>query len=120
MVRGGILREEQDSDTDGHQRKSRQAAQGRGDPDVSYLTRVSYQHSPALRQPRRHHPNRAGGTRGEPGGKRSWQGNAQTGARAEPEVGLQGMQERARQLGGSLEIRSGSDGTSVIAVLPLA
>jgi signal transduction histidine kinase len=39
---------------------------------------------------------------------------------AEPEVGLQGMQERARQLGGSLEIRSGGDGTSVIAVLPLA
>ena len=46
-------------------------------------------------------------------------GMPQPGASAEPEVGLQGMQERARQLGGSLEIRSGSDGTSVIAVLPL-
>ena len=47
-------------------------------------------------------------------------GMPKRGARREPEVGLQGMQERARQLGGSLEIRSGSDGTSAIAVLPLA
>ena len=46
-------------------------------------------------------------------------GMPKRGAGAEPEVSLQGMQERARQLGGSLEIRSGSDGTSVIAVLPL-
>jgi len=47
-------------------------------------------------------------------------GMPKRGAGREPEVGLQGMQERARQLGGSLEIRSGNEGTSVIAVLPLA
>jgi signal transduction histidine kinase len=47
-------------------------------------------------------------------------GMPERGAGREPEVGLRGMQERARQLGGSLEIRSGSEGTSVIAVLPLA
>jgi signal transduction histidine kinase len=47
-------------------------------------------------------------------------GMPKRGDSAESDVGLQGMQERARQLGGSLEIRSGSEGTSVIAVLPLA
>jgi signal transduction histidine kinase len=36
-------------------------------------------------------------------------GMAKRGAGAEPEVGVQGMQERARQLGGSLEIRAGSE-----------
>jgi signal transduction histidine kinase len=30
-------------------------------------------------------------------------------------VGIQGMRERARQLGGALEIQSGSDGTRVTA-----
>jgi signal transduction histidine kinase len=33
-------------------------------------------------------------------------------------VGIQGMRERIRQLGGSLEIESGGHGTSVVAVLP--
>jgi PAS domain S-box-containing protein len=33
-------------------------------------------------------------------------------------VGIQGMGERIRQLGGSLEIESGSQGTSVVAILP--
>ncbi len=33
-------------------------------------------------------------------------------------VGIQGMGERIRQLGGSLEIESGGHGTSVVAVLP--
>ena len=33
-------------------------------------------------------------------------------------VGIQGMQERVRQLGGRLEIHSGKDGTTVIAILP--
>jgi signal transduction histidine kinase len=37
-----------------------------------------------------------------------------------PRVGLQGMRERARQLGGSLEIHSDTDGTTVEAILPLA
>jgi signal transduction histidine kinase len=33
-------------------------------------------------------------------------------------VGIAGMRERLRQLGGQLEIRSSSKGTTVIAVLP--
>jgi signal transduction histidine kinase len=33
-------------------------------------------------------------------------------------VGIQGMGERIRQLGGSLEIESGGQGTSVVAILP--
>jgi PAS domain S-box-containing protein len=33
-------------------------------------------------------------------------------------VGIQGMQERMRQLGGRFEIRSGKGGTAVIAILP--
>ncbi len=36
-----------------------------------------------------------------------------------PGVGMRGMQERIRQLGGTLEIRSGDDGTVVIARLPV-
>ena len=35
-------------------------------------------------------------------------------------VGLRGMQERVRQLGGTLEIVPGNPGTRVIAVLPFA
>ena len=35
-------------------------------------------------------------------------------------VGLRGMQERLRQLGGTLEIHSDENGTSVIATLPIA
>jgi signal transduction histidine kinase len=35
-------------------------------------------------------------------------------------VGLRGMQERVRQLGGTLEIAAGNPGTRVIAVLPFA
>jgi signal transduction histidine kinase len=35
-------------------------------------------------------------------------------------VGLRGMQERVRQLGGTLEIAGGNPGTRVIAVLPFA
>jgi PAS domain S-box-containing protein len=37
-----------------------------------------------------------------------------------PGVGLQGMRERIRQLGGDFEIRSSADGTSVIAQFPEA
>ena len=44
-VRRGILREEQDSDTDRHQRKSRQTAPGGGNRDIPYFARISYQHS---------------------------------------------------------------------------
>ena len=33
-------------------------------------------------------------------------------------VGIQGMQERVRQLGGRLQINSGKGGTSVVAILP--
>jgi signal transduction histidine kinase len=36
-----------------------------------------------------------------------------------PGVGISGMQERLRQLGGQLQIHSGSEGTTVIAELPL-
>ncbi len=36
-----------------------------------------------------------------------------------PGVGIQGMRERVRQLGGRFDIRSGQVGTSVIATLPL-
>ncbi|HKT60634.1 MAG TPA: ATP-binding protein, partial [Gemmatimonadales bacterium] len=35
-------------------------------------------------------------------------------------VGLSGMRERMEQLGGVLRIRSGSDGTTITAVLPVA
>ena len=34
-------------------------------------------------------------------------------------VGIQGMQERVRQLGGRLQINSGKGGTSVVAILPI-
>jgi len=37
-----------------------------------------------------------------------------------PGVGIRGMRERIRQLGGTLEIESNSKGTAVIAYLPLA
>ena len=37
-----------------------------------------------------------------------------------PGVGIQGMRERVRQLGGHLKIRSGSGGTTVSAILPVA
>jgi signal transduction histidine kinase len=37
-----------------------------------------------------------------------------------PGVGIQGMRERVRQLGGQFDIRSGQTGTSVAAMLPLA
>lgn len=36
-----------------------------------------------------------------------------------PGVGIQGMRERVRQLGGQFEIRSGETGTSITAMLPL-
>jgi signal transduction histidine kinase len=36
-----------------------------------------------------------------------------------PGVGIQGMRERVRQLGGQFEIRSGETGTSIVATLPL-
>jgi signal transduction histidine kinase len=35
-------------------------------------------------------------------------------------VGLRGMHERIQQLGGTLEIESGGQGTTVTAVLPIA
>jgi len=35
-------------------------------------------------------------------------------------VGIRGMQERIRQFGGSLEIRSNRDGTIVVARLPVS
>ncbi len=41
------------------------------------------------------------------------------GSHGMPGVGLRGMQERARQLGGSLEVRSNSDGTVVLARFPV-
>ena len=47
-------------------------------------------------------------------------GMAKRGAGAEPEVGVQGMQERARQHGALLRCALAVNGTSVIAVLPLA
>jgi PAS domain S-box-containing protein len=37
-----------------------------------------------------------------------------------PGVGIQGMRERVRQLGGHLKIRSGTNGTTVSATLPVA
>jgi two-component system NarL family sensor kinase len=41
-------------------------------------------------------------------------------ARAKPGVGIQGMRERVRRLGGRLDIRSSSEqGTTVTAILPL-
>ncbi|HVO64804.1 MAG TPA: PAS domain S-box protein [Terriglobales bacterium] len=36
-----------------------------------------------------------------------------------PGVGIQGMRERVRQLGGQFDIRSGASGTSIVATLPL-
>ena len=36
-----------------------------------------------------------------------------------PGVGIRGMKERLRQLGGDLEINSGAEGTTVAARLPL-
>jgi signal transduction histidine kinase len=36
-----------------------------------------------------------------------------------PGVGIQGMRERVRQLGGRLEFRTGSSGTAVLAMLPV-
>jgi signal transduction histidine kinase len=36
-----------------------------------------------------------------------------------PGVGLRGMRERVRQLGGALEIHSNGNGTTVLVVLPL-
>jgi PAS domain S-box-containing protein len=35
-------------------------------------------------------------------------------------VGVQGMRERVRQLGGGFEINSGKEGTAVVAILPLS
>ena len=35
-------------------------------------------------------------------------------------VGLSGMRERVRELGGTLEIQSSENGTSITAALPLA
>jgi two-component system NarL family sensor kinase len=35
-------------------------------------------------------------------------------------VGIRGMQERIRQLGGNLEINSSDKGTVVVAILPIA
>jgi len=37
-----------------------------------------------------------------------------------PGVGIQGMRERVRQLGGRLDVRSDSRGTTVLAMLPIA
>ena len=34
-------------------------------------------------------------------------------------IGIRGMRERVRQLGGRLEIKSGEDGTTILAVLPV-
>jgi PAS domain S-box-containing protein len=38
---------------------------------------------------------------------------------AKPGVGIQGMRERVRQLGGQIEIRSGDPGTTIVANFPL-
>jgi PAS domain S-box-containing protein len=38
---------------------------------------------------------------------------------AKPGIGIQGMRERVRQLGGNIDIRSGEEGTQVIAHFPL-
>jgi PAS domain S-box-containing protein len=43
---------------------------------------------------------------------------ADSGEGIRPGVGIQGMQERVRQLGGKFEISSGESGTSIVAVLP--
>jgi signal transduction histidine kinase len=37
-----------------------------------------------------------------------------------PGVGIRGMRERVRQLGGSLDIKSGGDGTTVVASFPIS
>jgi two-component system, NarL family, sensor kinase len=37
-----------------------------------------------------------------------------------PGVGIRGMRERLRQLGGTLEVYSNEEGTSVVARLPVA
>jgi signal transduction histidine kinase len=37
-----------------------------------------------------------------------------------PGVGIRGMRERLRQLGGTLEVKSNGDGTVVVARLPVA
>jgi two-component system NarL family sensor kinase len=42
-----------------------------------------------------------------------------TSSRVGAGVGIQGMQERVRQLQGEFEIRSDADGTVVVAVLPI-
>jgi signal transduction histidine kinase len=38
---------------------------------------------------------------------------------AKPGIGIQGMRERVRQLGGQIEIRSADVGTTVVANLPI-
>ena len=40
-------------------------------------------------------------------------------AQTKPGVGIQGMRERVRQLGGQIEIRSSSPGTTIVATLPI-
>jgi signal transduction histidine kinase len=40
------------------------------------------------------------------------------GTRTSLGIGIQGMRERVAQLGGKFEIRSGAQGTVVLAVLP--
>ncbi|HZS49777.1 MAG TPA: ATP-binding protein, partial [Bryobacterales bacterium] len=45
---------------------------------------------------------------------------AHGGARAGHGIGILGMQERVKQLGGRLEIESGDHGTTIRAILPLA
>jgi signal transduction histidine kinase len=39
---------------------------------------------------------------------------------AKPGVGIQGMRERIRQLGGKIEINSAPTGTTVVATFPIA
>jgi signal transduction histidine kinase len=46
-------------------------------------------------------------------------GPGESGDGMRPGVGIQGMRERVRQLGGRLSIDASADGTAVIAILPL-
>jgi signal transduction histidine kinase len=50
---------------------------------------------------------------------RDWKWVSTTSSRVRAGVGIQGMQERVRQLQGEFEIRSDADSTVVVAVLPV-
>lgn len=123
VVRGRICRTQQDCSRTGALAGIGASFPRDGDSSLSNRAGVPDEHPSSLRKfqskhlhcsrPKRCKSRGAGSGEGIPAGKRPNSPTFKTG------VGIQGMKERMAQLGGHFEIRSGKNGTVVVATLPV-